>query len=504
MRDWRRWMAVVVMGLGLAWAAGWGVGRGSANAAPPETASGTGPAPASASTQVRMEAETVVLTVSPDGLQAQVTGEYLMRNMGAQTETLGVRFPLGYVTGLGNVTECPEIRGLQVWVDDQAVTWQRISGTPTAACPGDRAPWAEFQVTFPPQQPVRLRVSYTQDAWGYAPYRVLSYIVETGAGWYGTIGQGEIRVEMPYEVSPGNVVLEGGVGFGFTSPHAQLQGRTVRWQFQDLEPGPQDNFFLLYVEPEVWQAVEQRRAAVQANPQDGDAWGFLGLALKRVLQVPGLWDMSRTLRHDPGARALLDEALQAYAQAVALRPDDPDWHFGYAELLVAAAVTWGEDDPQQAHAYKAQATAELAQALALDPQHAKTRAFLEDYAFLLEGWVEVRDGQVVFVGLTATPPAPAGRAPPASGESEATAAPPLGSSPAEPGGVPTAGPAPATPLSPAGAAPATVPAASGNTVVAEDGAVAAWVGLVALMALCGGGALVVAVGLAVWFGRRAR
>ncbi len=496
------WFVLAVV-LAVLWGV-WGTGSARANAAPPESASGAGLAP-EGSTQVRMVAERVVLTVAPDGRRATVQGQYRLRNEGSQTEDLAVRFPLSYLTDEGNNRPpCPEIRDLQVRVDGQPVNWTRQQSTPIAYCHEDSAPWAVFQVTFPPGQEVVVEVTYTQEAWGYEPYRVLTYIVETGAGWYGTIGQGEIQVVMPYTVSPGNIVLSGHVGFGRTAPPPRLEGQTLTWTFTDLEPTAQDNIWVLYVDPALWAEVEKWRAQTRSQPQDGDAWGFLGLALKRVLALPAGWEMGRGMRTDPGAQDLLQEALDAYAQAVRLRPEDPDWHFGYGELLAAAAQALLEagGDPAQAHAYQAEATRQLAEALRLNPNHEKTRAFLQHYGWLLEGWVEVQGDNFVFVGLTATPPVPTPRpvtptpvptadtsapAPdtPAAAGPDATANPPAG---------PAAGPGPNT-NAPLGSTP---PAASS----ASSGA--SWL-LWTLLAvgLCGG-VVAVGVGLFLLYGRSRR
>lgn len=404
----KRWFLGLVVVLVILGGSVWGTRSAWANVAPPEHASGADPVPDAPSTQVRMLAEQVVLTVAPDGRSAGVQGRYRLRNEGTQTETLAVRFPLSYLTDEGSSRPpCPEIRDLQVRVDGQPVPWVRQQGPPIAYCHEDGAPWAVFQVAFPPGQEVLVEIAYTQEAWGYEPYWTLSYIVATGAGWYGTIGQGEIQVVMPYTVSPANIVLDGGVGYGHTSPPPRLVGRSLIWAFTDLEPTEEDNIWVLYVEPALWADVEKWRAQTRLHPQDGDAWGFLGLALKRVLADPIGWEMGLGIRTDSGARALLREALDAYAQAVELKSEDPDWHFGYAELLVAAAYLHEADgNSAQAHAYKAEATRQLAEALHLDPNHEKARTFLQRYAHLLANWVTVQGDEFVFVGLTATPPGP--------------------------------------------------------------------------------------------------
>ncbi len=405
------WMVVVMVGgltLSLALAS-----EARANVAPPEEASGAGPAPAQATTRVRMESEHVVLVVAADGRQASVTAEYRLRNQAGAPETLALRFPLAYLTGEGSAPDpCPEIQDLQVWVNGQAVPWQRVQSTPTSFCHQASAPWAEFSVTFPPKEPVTVRVTYTQRAWGYEPYWMLSYIVETGAGWHDTIGQGTIEVVMPYEVSPANILLEEGVGYGPTTPQPRLEGRTVRWTFANLEPRAADNVTVLYVDPARWNEVRSAREQVKARPEDGAAWAALGAALTRVLALPTGWEMALGVRTDPAARELMQEALDAYAQAVRWQPQDLNGRVAYAALLVAAAQALEETDgdPGQAHAYRHEAAQQLAYVAQQDPNHEGLRTFLSRYARLLPGWVEVQGETVHFVGLTATPPGPTPRA----------------------------------------------------------------------------------------------
>ena len=432
-----------------------------ANAAPPETAAGAGLAPGTATTFVQMTAEEVNLTLSPDGLQALVEGTYWLRNQGNSPETMTVRFPLAYLTDEGNAwPPCPEITGLQVWVDDRPVRWERIESTPTGFCHRETAPWAGFEVTFPPAQDVKVRVRYTQQAWGQRLFWVLTYIVETGAGWYDTIGTGSVSVTFPYPATPEHILLNGHVGYGHTTPGAVLEGRTMRWTFQNLEPGPQDNFWVLYVDPRRWQDVLAARERVTKEPQNGDAWGFLGLALKRVLQVPNLWQMGLVIRDDAAASDLLTEALHAYQQAVYYADDDPDWHFGYAEMLLAAAAAVENADPVLAHQHRAEATRQLAAALTRDPNHKATRDFLASHGWMLEGWVSNTGNGYAFPGLTATPPLPTRPAPsptPASRPTRPAPTATMAASPSQPPPLATFTPTPASVATSAPAQPNSTP-----------------------------------------------
>ena len=480
------------------WALVWAVlllgvlaGKVSANAAPPEAGSGGSP-DAGKDTKVQMVRERVVLTLSPDGTQATVEGVYVMRNQGETAETLEVRYPL---RSLFIQCEGSEIQGLRVWVNDQPVAIRRVEGRPVSSYCDAPSPWAVFQSTFPPGEEVTLRVTYQQGTWGYPPYLVLTYLLETGAGWYGVIEDAEIRVQLPYEATEETIPLSKefwGYGRG-TTPGAHLAGREVTWRFQNLEPAREHNIFLLFLQPNLWQEIQRRRQAVQQNPEDGEAWGFLGLAIKKALFLPGPGYPMRF--DDPGARALLQEGLQAYAKAVALKPQDPDWHFGYGQLLaVAAAHT---QDPAQRAAWLHQAVQAFRQTLALNPDHEKTLEFYNEMSWLLEGWMAREGGAFVYPGLTATPTFPLPTETPAQPQSTATAI----LAPAEPAASPTTASATIPPVAPTERATSPVPAAPSSPAAPGS----AWMvagGMGLLLCACLVGLVVVAGGLFLWKRRR--
>ena len=374
--------------------------RVAANAAPPEAAGGGNPGP-EAGTPVRMVRERVEITLTKDGRRASVEGVYVMQNTGSQEERLQVLYPLSLFF---MQCEGEEIRNLRVWVNDIPAKVQRIQGEPRGEYCDQPTFWAAFPVAFPPGAEVTLRVQYEQKTWGFSPYLVLTYLLETGAGWYGTIGEAEILVHLPYPATPETVVLSEdfwGYGRG-TTPGARLEESTVRWVFRDLEPTQDDNIFLLFLEPQAWQEIQRRRQEVKQRPNDGEAWGFLGLAIKKALLLPGPGYPMRF--QDQGAQALLQEGLQAYARAVTLKPQDADWHYGYGQLLALAASE--TQDPAQRAAYLEQAVREFQQALALKPEHEKTLTFLNEMGWLLEGWIQREGDTFRFPGLTATPTFP--------------------------------------------------------------------------------------------------
>ncbi len=438
-RKLRRWMMrASVVGSLLAMAVAVWLAPARANVAPPETAAGAAPAPQDA-TQVRMTEERIVLTLNDAGTEAQVSGTYILFNPGTEAETLMVRFPLSYLTDEGMAPQpCPEIADLQVRVNGEAIAWQRTEGPPTSYCHEQAAPWAAFSVTFPAAQEVTIQVTYTQTAWGATPYRVLTYIVETGAGWADTIGRGEIIVRLPYAASEANVLVRDDVGFGHTTPGVTLQGNEARWAFEQLEPGPGDNFQLVYMEPAAWQRIEAARQRTRSHAQDPQAWLELSRALRAALLVgPGLM-----MRSGPGAEALWQEAVDGLHYAAQLAPQNADVHFALGEWLIAWATQAEREGTPEAHTAMRQGVEALAQALTLNPQHQEARAFLENYGPMpfFQGWIAVENGTYRFVGLTATPPAPPTATPgPVQVPGASPTAQPSGGLGGALGGTPTAG-----------------------------------------------------------------
>ena len=488
---WQRMVQASVVGLLLALVAAVAPSPARANVAPPETAAGAAPAPQGA-TQVRMTEERITLTLNDAGTEAEVTGTYILFNPGTEAETLMVRFPLSYLTDEGMAPQpCPEIANLQVRVNGESISWQRTEGPPTSYCHEQAAPWAAFSVTFPATQEVTIQVSYTQTAWGATPYRVLTYIVETGAGWADTIGRGEIIVRLPYAASEANVLVRDAVGFGHTTPGVTLQGNEVRWAFQQLEPGPGDNFQLVYMEPAAWQRIEAARQRTRDHAQDPQAWLELSRALRAALLVgPGLM-----MRSGPGAEALWQEAVEGLNYAAQLAPQNADVHFALGEWLIAWATQAEHEGTPEAHAAMRRGVEALAQALTLNPQHRDTRAFLENYGQMpfFQGWLVVENGTYRFVGLTATPPAPPTATPgPVQQPGASPTAQPSGGLGGGLGGTPTAGLAPSAGAQPRPTDHAPAPAPTDARGPMLRLALLAMAALLVLMALAA------VAGLALW------
>ena len=383
-----------------------------ADVAPPESPPGSNLVPGAETTQVRMMAETVLLIVSKDpadskGAIARTEATFTMRNLGSAEEKMQARFPLtffnGNSDGFGNYPEIPDIA---VSVNGKAVSTRREL-QPFLATEGphynERAeiPWAVFDVTFPPSQDVTIEVAYTVNGYGYYPYEVFKYILETGAGWNGTIGVADVIVRFPYEVNEKNVWMTEAdyAGYGDPTPGGVLSGKEVRWHFEDLEPTWENNIQVLLVAPSLWDSVLKETSTVTKNPNDGEAWGRLGKAYKEIVRMSKGY-----LREDSVGREMFQLSREAYEKCLALLPDDPVWHFGYADLLWSHYYF-------DIHASRKDDTegilplilSHLQTALKIDPNTQQARDLLTEISYSVPEAVQLDGNDFIYLGLTATP-----------------------------------------------------------------------------------------------------
>ncbi len=373
-----------------------------ADVAPPESPPGSNLVPGSESTQVRMEAETVILDVLSQSQsswigQAKVTATFHMRNLGSFAETIQVRFPLsnwnGWGDGFGNY---PEIRDLRVKLDGSTVPTQRITTPNLSGFSDHQIPWAAFTVTFPVQQEVLIEVTYTADGFGEDNFVVFNYLMETGAGWNGTIGQADLIVRLPYEANYQNVIYEQ-IGFGMTSPGGEFRGSELIWQYLDLEPDASHNLQVALITPAAWNKVLLEQGRLQKNPNDGEAWGRLGKAYKEIILL------RKGMREDAGGLEAYQLAVDAYDRAVTLKPKDALWHYGFADLLWSHFY-WTEHwvEPTD-YSDVLRAVRELQLSHDMDPANLLAVELLEWISYELPEAVKVNGSQITYLILTATP-----------------------------------------------------------------------------------------------------
>jgi hypothetical protein len=122
-------------------------------------------------------------------------------------------------------------------------------------------------------------------------------------------------------------------------PGAVLEGNQARWTWQEFEPGPEDDFSIWLMDPGEWQGLETARAAVQANPEDGQAWLDLA-SIYRSLATTGYNSPSVF------SSSHLEPGIAAYRKAAGLLPEHPAPHAGLA-LLTLAPYMRGKDAPPE-------------------------------------------------------------------------------------------------------------------------------------------------------------
>lgn len=368
-----------------------------ADVAPPANPPGANPAAGSEGTQVRMLAETVVLEIQPGSAagslgQAKVTADFIMRNLGSETEHMAVRFPLSADNGFGGF---PEIGNMRIEVNGRSVSTRRVMEA-DPVWESELVPWAAFDVTFPPHQDVQIRVTYILQGSGESPFVAFKYIFHTGEGWKDTIGSADLIVRLPYEANPQNVIFDEHTGFSMTTPGGVLAGNEIRWRFENLEPTRENDFEISLVMPAVWQKVLNERKNVTSNPNDGEAWGRLAKLYKEM------FFFRRGFRHDMGGQELYRSSVEAYESAVALLPKDALWHAGFADLLAVYAY-YQQGEGRDATAEALRSMQEIDIALGLAPNDSKVKEIAEKIYYFFPDAVEQLESGYNFLWLTATP-----------------------------------------------------------------------------------------------------
>lgn len=187
-----------------------------ADIAPPYNPPGSNLNTGAEITQVRMVAEIVLIDVRKDTMpgslgRARVTADFTMRNLGDTAESMAVRFPIAANNGYDN--SYPEITDVVIKVGEKQVAFRRANYPFRfdRSYMDDIVPWAEFDVTFPVAQDVPIQVAYNLSGTGYSDqpfFTTFYYVLETGAGWQGTIGSADIILRLPYAANPQNVIFD--------------------------------------------------------------------------------------------------------------------------------------------------------------------------------------------------------------------------------------------------------------------------------------------------------
>ena len=245
-----------------------------------------------------------------------------------------------------------------------------------------------------------VEVAYTQYGMGELSFVAFKYLLETGAAWKDTIGSADLVVRLPYEANEQNVIFTEPTGWSQTTPNAVIAGRELRWHFADLEPAWENNLEVSLIIPEVWRRALTERENTRKNPKDGEAWGRLGKVCKEMIFL------RKGVRADPGGEQLYKESLAAYEQAVALKPKDALWHYGFADLLWGHYY-WNVYMPANFARYQGtpadmgmpellRAANELKASLDLSPGNPRALELLDQMSYSIDGVAENASGHAGF------------------------------------------------------------------------------------------------------------
>jgi len=319
-----------------------------ADAAPPWYAQGGAVNPDDTPTHVQMVREEVLLVIegkedNPDAwytadlMIGHVEATFVMRNQGTEEEAFDVWFPLGAPSFFG---EPNTVQNFTAWVNDTPV---EIKQELAKGQWDEMVPWATWPVTFPPGQDVVLRVAYDVRPIGYVPYGTFYYILETGAGWWGPIGEGTITFRFPYEVTEYNAIIVPHPEDFFEPPNPPgftISGTDVVWHFMDLEPTEEDNVHLTLLAPPRWEAIVAARREAEANPDSVEA--LLGLihALRAGLYYRyGVLPVGRTTEW-------IEEVSSLYKRVLELEPDQLEVMIEYLDWMTYTPEFWEEILPE--------------------------------------------------------------------------------------------------------------------------------------------------------------
>lgn len=320
----------------------WPAQMARADVAPPPYPAGAAIDSSGTPTQVRMVSEEVTLSVEPlqgstpqgEGLtagwmQARVEAEFVMCNLGDVEESFDVWFPLGTPDSVAPLSPPAVIEDFAAWVDGVPAQLGRVEAPGITPWGDYLIHWATWPVRFPVGQDVIIQVSYTLHPTGYRPFGTFEYVLETGAGWQGTIGEATVTIRLPYPVTPENTALDSTSEYCVPRPDGfQVQGNEVVWRFTDLKPTSDDNVRLNVLEPDRWHALVAAREAVAAAPDSAEAQLQLARAARGAVSI------KHGVNPLGGGERLAQAASDAYARSLELSPQQNEIHGEYAEWLL--------------------------------------------------------------------------------------------------------------------------------------------------------------------------
>ncbi|RPJ28207.1 MAG: hypothetical protein EHM33_05275 [Chloroflexi bacterium] len=247
--------------------------------------------------------------------KVDVTAWFVLHNTGSREEAMKAAFPLNSLTFCDEDHNAPRSFGTSSSsiipesfkvIADGVELQTEITEVEGIDC----VSWATFDIKFPVNKDVLVRVDYSMQTQGIGHDLILEYILETGAGWKGPIKQAYIVFRFPYLVTSGNVDST-----QTTSGYQSLYNE-IFWSYQNLEPTPNDNIIVAFFEPRAWMNIKAMEDQVAKTPTDIDTW------LK-------LFD-----EYAIGAPYNAVDVSASFEKAIKFNPNNADLYAKYAEFLV--------------------------------------------------------------------------------------------------------------------------------------------------------------------------
>ncbi|MBN2503368.1 MAG: hypothetical protein JXB38_21510 [Anaerolineales bacterium] len=322
-----------------------GVVTAYADVGPPPSPDASNISPGEEQTMVQMVSERVEIEITGDsgvyyqepqplfygsvtGYEALVNASFTMRNRGEEDENMAVHFPLTYGVKWEEEQEFSYIRDFRVFVDGRQQEWT------TKKYSYSDFTWAVFDVTFPANKNVIIKVKYTTYSviWGWPYEPSFKYILETGAGWYSSIREADIILKMPYRATIENV-FEYPAGAEFT-------GSEVHWHYENLEPTSADNWEIKLIRPDAWADYINKQRIAQNNPSIADAWVDYGWACFDLsINENKLWFFNENGEH------FFETCTEIFDYAEDLGANSVDFHTGMALSLAFDQALKEADHP---------------------------------------------------------------------------------------------------------------------------------------------------------------
>jgi len=213
---------------------------------------------------------------------------------------------------------------LRIWVDHAARQWIVSEAPISTEKDSPIIHWATFDINFPAGKSVLVDMSFELQSTGWLPQAEFDYLLETGAGWYGPIGKGEINLILPYAAASGE-----NINLKESSPGGKINNSIITWVFSDLEPTAKDNWHALIIDPVTWQSILEIRIDLEKNPEEINLLQELAVKYEDIIFDKGLWNIKS------GTESLAVRYRDVVEKLSRLKPGDANLKGEYAGILYA-------------------------------------------------------------------------------------------------------------------------------------------------------------------------